>query len=338
MASSNRLLRTPDMARWTGFGGRTWPVARIRPISALIDGRPDAPGRAVARRAMLLTIPVVLAANVAGAVVVFTLDVWVLPVPHLGSRHDVLIANVVAATAYVVLAAIVGTLWGLGRWRKTREWLVRDRPPTDEERRETLRVPLRQLEVSLVLWGIAVVGEVALNATWSWTLAAIVGTTTLLGGTTTGAMTYLLTERVMRAASARALAGGMPEKPVLPGVLPRALLAWGLGSGVPLIGLCTVAVVDLAGGTIGEGDLATTALVLGGVAIVAGVLITGQAARAVADPVRSVRDALARVEAGQHDVQVSVFDGSDLGLLQAGFNRMNAGLREREELRDLFGR
>jgi len=250
----------------------------------------------------------------------------------------VLIANVVAATAYVVLAAIVGTLWGLGRWRKTREWLVRDRPPTDEERRETLRVPLRQLEVSLVLWGIAVVGEVALNATWSWTLAAIVGTTTLLGGTTTGAMTYLLTERVMRAASARALAGGMPEKPVLPGVLPRALLAWGLGSGVPLIGLCTVAVVDLAGGTIGEGDLATTALVLGGFAIVAGVLITGQAARAVADPVRSVRDALARVEAGQHDVQVSVFDGSDLGLLQAGFNRMNAGLREREELRDLFGR
>jgi len=33
-----------------------------------------------------------------------------------------------------------------------------------------------------------------------------------------------------------------------------------------------------------------------------------------------------------------VFDGSDLGLLQAGFNRMNSGLREREELRDLFGR
>ena len=33
-----------------------------------------------------------------------------------------------------------------------------------------------------------------------------------------------------------------------------------------------------------------------------------------------------------------VFDGSDLGLLQAGFNRMSDGLREREELRDLFGR
>jgi adenylate cyclase len=35
---------------------------------------------------------------------------------------------------------------------------------------------------------------------------------------------------------------------------------------------------------------------------------------------------------------VPVFDGSDLGLLQAGFNRMSEGLAEREELRDLFGR
>ncbi len=66
--------------------------------------------------------------------------------------------------------------------------------------------------------------------------------------------------------------------------------------------------------------------------------ITWQAAKAVADPVHSVRDALRRVEAGDIETQVPVFDGSDLGLLQAGFNRMNAGLREREELRDLFGR
>jgi adenylate cyclase len=54
--------------------------------------------------------------------------------------------------------------------------------------------------------------------------------------------------------------------------------------------------------------------------------------------VRSVRDALGRVEDGEFDARVRVFDGSDLGLLQAGFNRMNAGLGEREELRDLFGR
>jgi adenylate cyclase len=37
-------------------------------------------------------------------------------------------------------------------------------------------------------------------------------------------------------------------------------------------------------------------------------------------------------------VTVPVDDGSEVGLLEAGFNRMAAGLRERERLRDLFGR
>jgi len=35
---------------------------------------------------------------------------------------------------------------------------------------------------------------------------------------------------------------------------------------------------------------------------------------------------------------VPVDDGSEVGLLEAGFNRMAAGLRERERMRDLFGR
>ena len=51
-----------------------------------------------------------------------------------------------------------------------------------------------------------------------------------------------------------------------------------------------------------------------------------------------MRDALARVEEGDFDARVPVDDASEIGLLEAGFNRMAAGLRERERLRDLFGR
>jgi adenylate cyclase len=61
------------------------------------------------------------------------------------------------------------------------------------------------------------------------------------------------------------------------------------------------------------------------------------AARAVADPIASVRDALAEVERGELDVEVPVYDASEVGLLQAGFNRMVAGLRERERIRETFG-
>ena len=67
-------------------------------------------------------------------------------------------------------------------------------------------------------------------------------------------------------------------------------------------------------------------------------LLIGSDTRATADPIISVRKALARIEQGELDVSVPVYDGTDIGLLQAGFNRMASGLRERERLRDLFGR
>jgi adenylate cyclase len=51
-----------------------------------------------------------------------------------------------------------------------------------------------------------------------------------------------------------------------------------------------------------------------------------------------VRHGVAAVSAGRTDVHVRVTDGSEIGLLQAGFNRMVDGLREREQLRDMFGR
>jgi adenylate cyclase len=314
------------------------PVSRPHPIRRVIDGRPDAPGRRIARRATLLMVPAIVGANLTGAVVVFSLIAWVLPLPELEDQDTVLLVNLAAAGAYVLVACAIGTVWGLARFRETRRWLVEDREPTAAERRVALRIPIRQLHVSMTLWLIAAVGVFCLNVAFSFLLAVIVGVTTLLGAVTTSAMAYLLAERITRATSARALASGVPEKAVGPGVTTRALLAWALGSGVPLAGLLAVALVALAGADVGRRELAVTALVLGGVALLVGVLITWQASRAVADPVRSVRDALAHVEAGDLDARVPVFDGSDLGLLQAGFNRMGDGLREREELRDLFGR
>jgi adenylate cyclase len=41
---------------------------------------------------------------------------------------------------------------------------------------------------------------------------------------------------------------------------------------------------------------------------------------------------------GDLDCQLGVFDGTELGELQRGFNSMVAGLQERERVRDLFGR
>ena len=70
----------------------------------------------------------------------------------------------------------------------------------------------------------------------------------------------------------------------------------------------------------------------------AGFVATKLATQAVARPVRQLRRAIDGVSQGDLDVSVPVDDGSEIGRLQAGFNGMVAGLREREQLRDLYGR
>jgi adenylate cyclase len=62
------------------------------------------------------------------------------------------------------------------------------------------------------------------------------------------------------------------------------------------------------------------------------------AARSVAEPIAAVRRAMSRVEEGEYEARVPVDDSSEVGLLEAGFNSMAAGLAERERMRDLFGR
>ena len=45
-----------------------------------------------------------------------------------------------------------------------------------------------------------------------------------------------------------------------------------------------------------------------------------------------------KIERGEGNELVVVYDGTELGELQSGFNRMAEGLRERERIRDMFGR
>ena len=52
----------------------------------------------------------------------------------------------------------------------------------------------------------------------------------------------------------------------------------------------------------------------------------------------SLREAVQEVQDGELDIEVPVYDASEIGQLQAGFNSMVAGLRERERIQDLFGR
>ena len=69
----------------------------------------------------------------------------------------------------------------------------------------------------------------------------------MLGGPTTCALGYLLAERIGRPVTERALAGSVPDEPALPGVAARLLLAWGLSTGVPVLGLALVGGGEVVG-------------------------------------------------------------------------------------------
>jgi adenylate cyclase len=115
-------------------------------------------------------------------------------------------------------------------------------------------------------------------------------------------------------------------------------MAWLLGTGVPLVGVLVVGAVGLTKSGVDTEYVAAAVLFLAAMASVVGLLATLFAAKAIADPVTSVRRGLERIEQRKLDAHVAVNDGSEVGLLQAGFNRMAEGLRERERIRDLFGR
>jgi adenylate cyclase len=112
-----------------------------------------------------------------------------------------------------------------------------------------------------------------------------------------------------------------------------------LGTGVPLAGLVLAGVTALLYAeyyTVHQVGVVVVVLAVGGFAV--GLLVTLLSSVSTAASVISVQRALARVRDGDLDATVPVSDTTELGQLQAGFNTMAAGLRERERMRELFGR
>jgi adenylate cyclase len=278
----------------------------------------------------------VVVANVVGAVVVFVLAAWVLPEGPLTDPVRVRTLNLVAFGLYLLLAVPIGLLWGGRRFRlRTGEADAEQR----RARRMVLYGPLRLVTVQAVLWVLAATVFVLLNVPYSVRLALSVGETILLGGIMTCALAYLLSERILRHTAAKVLAAHPPKpRRGLPGVVVRSLLFWALGTGVPVIGLMLTAASALVYEDVPADRLAVIVLAIGGTALGAGLLVTVGAARAVADPVNAVRRGMRKVQHGELDTTVTVYDGTELGQLQSGFNTMVGGLRERERIHDLFGR
>jgi adenylate cyclase len=275
-------------------------------------------------------------ANISGAGITFAIGVLAFPSTVITGRGLTILGT--ATGGYLVLTLVLGTVTALRIAVEAESVLTSavDVPPA--QLREILGNQWRHTRFTAAYWiGAAVMVAVLLAAVLHIPpLLVFRGVlTVLLGGLTTCAIAFLLLERGMRPVVTR-LREVLPEVTACaPSVRSRLLLAWLLGSGIPLAGIAITLVEQQST------DRTRLFVLLGlltGAGICVGAYTSILAAGSVADPLRTLHRTMERVAAGDLTATVPIADSGEIGDLQLRFNRMTAGLREREQLRELFGK
>ena len=304
--------------------------------SLLLGKVTESPGRRRVRIQTLVTVSL-LTVNVIGILVAALLVTVAVPVPSV--FHDVpawLTFGV--APAYAAAALAFGSWWITTRTVNDLRWAIDGRAPTRADQRNVFFTPWRVAIAQLTLWAVGTAAFSILYGLYDTDfiprLALVVG----FAGVLVSTSAYLFTEFALRPVAAQALAAGPPPHRLAPGIMGRTMTVWMLGSGVPVIGIGLTALFSLLLQNLSKTQLEVAILIIALAALVFGFILMWILAWITATPVRVVRSALKRVEDGDLSANLVVFDGTELGELQRGFNSMVDGLRERERVRDLFGR
>lgn len=310
--------------------------SRTAPLGSAILGQPEEPVRRLRIRVQSLLTLSLAGTHIVGALIAATLINVVIPGPSL-LTSEFLIVIAVLAPAYVVVAIVVGTVLGTRYGVDHLAWALDGRRPTAREQRTALNLPLRMTLQQGFLWVIGLVLFTTCLGIIDPDTIPKVSITILLAGTTVCGFVYLFTEFALRPIAARALEAGAPRRHRLAGTTGRVMLAWALGSSIPVIGLMLIAVFSFIR-PVTPVRFAVTILALGSITLLVGSLLLFLSVRSSIAPIESVQYGMSQIEKGDLDTKIVVYDGTELGELQAGFNRMADGLRERERIREVFGR
>lgn len=285
-----------------------------------------------ALRARIGLAAVVITANFSGLAVIVT-QLW------LNGFLGRLGPGWLRATAVVGIYPTLGLLAGVVLAVRDRAvyfgWLDTGRKPTPEEARRLLRLPVAITARALALWlpGV-IIASIVFSQLARDNDPAVTAALFTLGALESAAVTFLIVDRLIR-----------PTIPVVAGVLGptmhwsssvlvRVVVTWVVAAALPLLML----IVVLADPAADPHDRVRAGIYLSAVGIGVGALATAFLARAVAAPMRTLRRALDRITRGELDVRVPVGSTSEVGRLENSVNELAANLRERERMRDVFGR
>ena len=282
----------------------------------------------------------VLGANIVGAIAVMTFVFYFLPMPEIDGLTKQLPNLVMVGALYLVFAVIVGMIVTFLLFRPVLDW---QRNPRAHDRNMVrnlvMRIPVYQAGVAAAVWLIGIIIAVSSIASYSGRLSLAIGISTVLAGMVVVLITYLQAERLVRPVAATAISRRYEDSTLEPPIRQRLLLTWAMTTGVPVLGILLLVAGQRAGYFTPHIEDLTPALVaLALTALGTGLLGTVFVAMSVVDPIVELQEAINRARRGDGSVEVDIYDGSELGVLQAGFNEMMRGLGEREHIRETFSR
>lgn len=255
-----------------------------------------------------------------------------------GARTYFTEQNVVAAVVLAVLGTTAVAVAGVLNIAPALRWFLAGREPDPDERRAALRLVGRQSAILSATWAISGTVIVLINLKAGAAVAVPTLLGVILGASAAVGIGLLLTQDALRPVVSVASQGSEGWLTV-PGVLARLVGMWILCTALPC-GIIAALILIRANGWIiaKNASIEIPVLVVTAAAVLLGLPIMMLTSRSISDPLREVVDAMAEVEQGRLGTSVGVYERSEIGRLQSGFNRMVAGLAERERLRDLFGR
>ena len=232
--------------------------------------------------------------------------------------------NLIATVAIVIVGTVI--VWVAG---------VATVKPQSQR---TPNITRRQSAILLTPWAIAAVVIIPLNIGGGGRVAILIVSSILFGATSTVCTGFLFTQRALRKLMVAATVD-VEHAERAPGVRARLIMMWAMCSALPGAGIVVLVMLRANGWIIpADAPIETPVLVLALVAVVLGSRAMILVASSISDPLHEVVDAMAEVERGHIGNMIDVYERSEIGQLQTGFNRMVAGLQERDQLRDLFGR
>ncbi len=283
------------------------------------------------------------AAGLAGAHLLAVADAAAIVIPLHGQTASDAYAyfsakNLITAVILVLLGAMAVAVGGAMNFAPVLRWFVPGNQPNPDQRRTATSLYRRQSLILAATWAASGAIFLALNLDGGVTLAVAILLAVVLGSSAAAGLSLLLTQRSLRPILVAATQGSEGVM-VAPRVLTRLVGMWLMGFGLPCAAIVALIVMRSNGWIIQKtASVETPILVVTFAAVLLGLPTMILTARSISDPVREVVDAMAQVEQGRIDTVVGVYERSEIGRLQSGFNRMVAGIAERDRLRDLFGR